>query len=93
MSKVVPNDYERTLELDGDFEIPSRQNSGKYAIEAFILESDSRDEVAEFMILLATKNKFDFLSETKASSFYKRLDELGRQNWRKIELGYTIYRK
>lgn len=93
ISKIVPNDYEPTLELDGNFEIPSRLNSGKYAMVAFILENDSRDEVAEFMILLATKTKFEFLSETKASSFYKRLDELGRKNWRKIELGYTIYRK
>ena len=39
ISKIVPNDYEPTLELDGNFEIPSRLNSGKYAMVAFILEN------------------------------------------------------
>ena len=45
------------------------------------------------MILLVTKKRFDLLERSKTSDFYKRLDELGRENWRKIELGYTIYRK
>ena len=90
--RIVPSSFEPVIEVAGSFQIPSKQNSEKYELYAFIPENDAREEVAEFMILLATKKRFDLLEKSKASDFYKRLDELGRENWRKIELGYTIYR-
>lgn len=90
---IVPNPFEPVMLVEGNFQIPSMKNSQKYALDAIIPQNDNRDEVAEFMVLLVTKKKFDLLEKSKTSDFYKRLDELGRENWRKIELGYTIYRK
>ena len=90
---IVPNPFEPAVLVEGNFQIPSKKNSQKYALDAIIPQNDTREEIAEFMILLVTKKRFDLLERSKTSDFYKRLDELGRENWRKIELGYTIYRK
>ena len=78
--RIVPNEFEPVLEVAGSFQIPSKKNSAKYELDALIPENDAREEIAEFMILLATKKRFDLLEQSKASDFYKRLDELGREN-------------
>ena len=92
LSLIVPNDYDKQIFTEDEFQLPSRQKQKFYDIYAYIPEDRRSDELSEFMILLATKQKFDLLSQTSESNFYKRLDELGRSNWRKIDLGYTIYR-
>ena len=92
LSLIVPNDYDKQIFTEDEFQLPSRQKQKFYDIYAYIPEDRRSDELSEFMILLATKQKFDLLTQTSASNFYKRLDELGRSNWRKIDLGYTIYR-
>ena len=44
----------------------------------------------EWLFLLATKSKFEALDLESPENFHKRLDELGRENWRLAQIGYTI---
>ena len=93
LSRIVPNDFDREIIIEDSFQLPSKAQKRRYSLEAYIPENTQSEEIAEFMVLLATKKKFDLLDKQTSSNFYKRLDEFGRQNWRKKDLGYTIYRK
>ena len=91
--KLVPNKIERNVLVDGQFQIPSVSYSKKYGLNVYIPENSKEDELTEYLILLATKKRFDLLDDTDATDFYRRLDELGRENWRKTNLSYTIYKE
>ncbi len=39
---------------------------------------------------IAVKSRFETLESESFENFYKRLDELGRENWRLEKIGYTI---
>ena len=55
-----------------------------------MLPGETRPAINEWLFLLATKTNFELLESESAESFYKRLDELGRENWRLLQIGYTI---
>ena len=88
--KLLPNEFEKLENIEGKFSIPSLLNSSKYSLEAQFPINYNRTSISEFLILLVTKKSFRLLNEEKSNSFYKRLDELGRKNWRIRRIGYTI---
>ena len=44
----------------------------------------------EYIIVLATNQKLDMLREATLEAFDQRLDDLGRENWQKIQIGYFV---
>jgi hypothetical protein len=79
--------------IQGEFIFPSKNSNSKYALEALLPKDFENDQLSEIMLVLATKVEFSLLNKETAPDFYKRLNELGRDQWRKIHLGYTIVRK
>ena len=57
---------------------------------ASLPENWARDASNEFMIVLASKTPFQVMEKEARSDFFKRLDELGRQNWRIARYSYRI---
>ena len=53
-------------------------------------EGQNGKAINEWLFLLATKIKFEALDMETSENFHKRLDELGRENWRSEQIGYTI---
>lgn len=90
---IFPNQFEPKNKLDGKFQIPSSKKSKTYSFFAEFPERQNGVAVNEWLFLLATKSKFDVLNLESSESFYKRLDELGRENWRLTQIGYTILSK
>ena len=62
-----------------------------YEITAQFPDGVELDEV-EILIVLATKKRFDLL-EKESGRFHKRLDVLGRENWKMQKLGYSILKE
>ena len=91
--KIIPNPFEPMSKIQGEFIFPSKNSSSKYALEALLPKDFENDQLSEIMLVLATKDEFNLLNTETAPNFYKRLNELGRDRWRKINLGYTIVRK
>jgi len=91
-TKVFPNKYEKTSQIVGKFTIPSKEGKKKYQFYGQFLPDFMGNQVAEFLLVLATTKQFPLLEREEAPSFYSRLNDLGRSNWRKINLGYTVYR-
>ena len=91
--KIIPNPFEPISKIQGEFIFPSKNSSSKYALEALLPKDFENDQLSEIMLVLATKDEFSLLNTETAPNFYKRLNELGRDRWRKINLGYTIVRK
>ena len=89
---LIPNKFEEEAQVQNNFLLPSAKGKTKYKFFAYLPDGYKKESLAEFMVLLATKKKFVLLEETSASQFYTRLEEFGRSNWRKIDLGYTIFR-
>ena len=92
--KLIPNQFEKAKNIYGKFQLPSVEAGKKYSLEAQ-LPSQSTDikEITEYIILLATKKDFVLVDEEDEANFHKRLDELGRGNWRKRPLAYSIYKE
>ena len=67
-------------------------NKRKYSLKAIFPDNYNKSSISEFLILLVTKKSFKLIEKEPSKSFYKRLDELGRQNWRIKNIGYTILR-
>ena len=65
----------------------------KYELIANFPKNSDKKETQEFLVILATKDKFDIMTEENISDFYKRLNRLGRSRWETKILGYTIINK
>jgi hypothetical protein len=46
----------------------------------------------EYLIVLATKKQMSMFEEETSEGFHRRLHELGRKNWQKREIGYSIFK-
>ena len=92
---LIPNDYEPTNKIQGEFIFPSKNSNSKskYVLEALLPKDFENEQLSEIMLVLATKDEFSLLKSETAPNFYKRLNELGRDRWRKIHIGYTVFRK
>ncbi|MEL0294244.1 MAG: hypothetical protein VXA66_11305 [Alphaproteobacteria bacterium] len=71
-----------------DFILPPATQSERWW--AVLPENWARDESNEFMIVLASKTPFQVMEKEARSDFFRRLDELGRENWRIARYGYRI---
>jgi len=71
-----------------DFMLPPATQAERWW--AFLPENWTRDESNEFMIVLASKTPFQVMEKEARSDFFKRLDELGRENWRIARYSYRI---
>ena len=93
-STIIPNIFENKFNdlngIVGDFSLPSDNASKLYEITAQFPDGVELDEVTEVLIVLATKKRFDLLEKESAEEFHKRLDVLGRENWKMQKLGYSI---
>ena len=87
---IFPNKFESKNQLDGKFRIPSSKKSKTYSFFAEFPKDQNGRAVNEWLFLLATKSKFEVLELESSENFHRRLDELGRENWRLEKIGYTI---
>ena len=87
---IFPNQFEPTNKRDGKFQIPSSKKSKTYSFFAEFPKDQNGKAVNEWLFLLATKSKFEALDLERSENFHRRLDELGRENWRLEKIGYTI---
>ena len=91
--KIIPNEYDAPAKANGKFIFPTGDASGSYELFAnwdSSYEEGELNEASEVMLVLATKKDFPLLEVEPASSFYKRLDELGRENWKIAKLTYFV---
>lgn len=91
--RLYPNLYEKENLLQNFFNIPSKENSDKYALSIGFPEELKKDETQEFIIVLATKKKFAILNDITVSELLTRLDDLGKANWYMQKIGYSVLRK
>ena len=86
--KIVPNEFDLFDKPVLDFEIPSPK--AKYALKAEFGNSAQDNELNETLIVLATKMPFNLLEKESSEDFFKRLDRIGRENWKIVRVGYSI---
>ena len=90
--RILPNQHEGSQISDGLFRIPGANYQKKYQLIAELPENTKSREIMEYLIVVASKIKLDMLSEQSTEYFHRRLRDVGRENWQKIELGYSILR-
>jgi hypothetical protein len=88
--RILPNQHEGSQISVGFFQIPGVNE--QYKLWAKFPENTKSREVMEYLIVVASKKKLDMLSEQSSEDFHRRLHEVGRENWQKTELGYSILR-
>lgn len=89
---LYPNKYEKNNLLDSTFSIPTRNNANKYKLDLGFPAELKKDETQEFIIVLATKQKFAIINKIKISELLTRLDDVGKPNWYMQKIGYSILR-
>ena len=89
---LYPNKYEKNNLLDNKFSIPTRNNANKYKLDLVFPAELKKDETQEFIIVLATKEKFAIIDKIKISELLTRLDDVGKSNWYMQKIGYSILR-
>ena len=87
---IFPNKFDLKNKHNGKFQIPSSKKSKPYDFYAEFPKDQNGKAINEWLFLLATKSKFEALDTESSENFHKRLDELGRENWRLAQIGYTI---
>ena len=90
--RILPNQHEGSQISRGFFQIPGVDYQEKYEFKAVFPQNTKSSEVMEYLIVVASKKKLDMLSEQSSEDFHRRLHEVGRENWQKTELGYSILR-
>ena len=90
---IAPNNVDNEIKSNGTFQIPTKQNEKRYLLEAQFPGAIKKDEVTEYLIVLALKDKLQMFEEQTSEDFHRRLHDIGRQNWQKTEVGYSILKK
>ena len=90
---IAPNNVDNEIKSDGAFQIPTRQNEKRYFLVAQFPNEIKKDEVTEYLIILASKDKLQMFDKQTSEDFHRRLHDIGRQNWQKTEVGYSILKK
>ena len=90
---IAPNNVDNEIKSNGTFQIPTKQNEKRYLLEAQFPDAIKKDEVTEYLIVLALKDKLQMFEEQTSEDFHRRLHDIGRQNWQKTEVGYSILKK
>ena len=90
---IIPNKFEKLTSLNGSFNIPSNQ---KYKLVAKFPIDHNKDIIQEqFMLLITKTNKKEFkvIDIESSVSLLSRLNDFGRENWKKIRLSYFILKE
>ena len=90
---IIPNKFEKLTSLNGSFNIPSNQ---KYKLVAKFPIDHNKDIIQEqFMLLITKTNKKEFkvIDIESSVSLLSRLNDFGRENWKKIRLSYFIIKE
>lgn len=90
---IAPNSFDKEINSDGVFQIPSKQNESRYLLEAKFPDEIKKNEVTEYLIVLALKDKLQMFTQQTSEDFHRRLHDVGRQNWQKTELGYSVLKR
>ncbi len=80
----------REPKFSTDFELPQVRQSERWW--AVLPEGFNREESNEFIIILASAKPFKVMPKEARSSFFGRLDEFGRENWRIARYSYRIFK-
>ncbi len=91
--RIVPNENDAPEKAKGKFDFPTAGASESYELFASwdsSYQEGELSEASEVILVLATKKDFPLLEVEPATSFYKRLDELGRENWKIAKLTYFV---
>ena len=88
--QIFPNQHDENQVFERKIQIPRQSSMNKYQIKTSFPKKLKKNETQEVLIVIATKKKFDIIKEQKIVDFRKRLNSLGRYNWKRIILGYTI---
>lgn len=92
---LAPNDFDEEIVsgADGFFQVPSLQSKGKYSFEALFPGDIKKDEITEYLIILALKEKLPMLAKVSSEEHHRNLHRIGRQNWKQSRVGYSILKK
>ena len=88
--KLHSDELLREPKFSSDFELPPVTQSERWW--AFLPEGFNREESNEFIIVLASAKPFKVMPKETRSSFFGRLDEFGRENWRIARYSYRIFK-
>jgi hypothetical protein len=64
--------------------------TNSHELKAALPEDFEGDESHEFLMVLASKSPMAFFDSENSTSFHQRLDDLGRGQWRMVQLAYRI---
>ena len=90
---LFPNKFEKKLEFNGKFKLPLNND---YNLIANFPSNHNKDIILENILLLAVKSQkgiFEVIENEPTISILKRLNLLGRDNWKKIQLNYFVSRE
>ena len=88
--KLHSDELLREPKFSSDFELPPVTQSERWW--ASLPEGFNREESNEFIIVLASAKPFKLMPKEARSSFFGRLDEFGRENWRIARYSYRIFK-
>ena len=88
--KLHSDELLRKPKFSSGFELPPVTKSERWW--AFLPEDFNREESNEFILVLASAKPFKVMPKEARSSFFGRLDEFGRENWRIARYSYRIFK-
>ena len=93
--RIIPKSFDTPTATTGKFTFPSSQALRQYELVAewsTAYRNLESNEASEVMLVLATKKAFPLLDKETSEDFYRRLDALGRENWKIAKLTYFVMR-
>jgi hypothetical protein len=90
---LFPNKFENKINFSGKFVFPAINN---YDLVANFPLNHNKDTILENIIIISTKSNkgnFKVIDKEPFISILSRLNELGRDKWRKLHLNYLILRE
>ena len=90
---LFPNKFENKINFSGKFVFPANNN---YDLVANFPLKHNKDTILENIVIISTKSNkgnFKVIDKEPFISILSRLNELGRDKWRKLNLNYLILRE
>ena len=90
---LFPNKFENKINFSGKFVFPANNN---YDLVANFPLNHNKDTILENIIIISIKSNkgnFKVIDKEPFISILSRLNELGRDKWRKLNLNYLILRE
>ena len=90
---LFPNKFENKINFSGKFVFPANNN---YDLVANFPLNHNKDTIMENITIISIKSNkgnFKVIDKEPFISILSRLNELGRDKWRKLHLNYLILRE